>query len=496
MLGVETGHHDRSLASTGGVRHATVRGETISDPLDLDEFRANGHALVDWIADYLGSIEERPVQARVSPGDVRAMLPESAPESAEPFAALLRDLDEIVVPGLAQWQHPGWFAYFPAQSSPASILGEMASTALGSQGMMWVTAPAATEIESHVLDWFVDLTGVPQGWKTTGPGGGVIQMSASDSTHTALVVARELCRNRTGAAAEDMVAYTSAQAHSSIEKGARVAGFGHLRLIEVDEFFAARPEALTEAIKSDLAAGLVPAFVGGSVGTTATTAIDPVRAIGEIATQHELWFHIDAAYAGAAMICEEFRHHQDGLELVDSYTFNPHKWLATNFDCSVFWVADRKPLIDTLRITPPYLSNPASDAGDVTDFRDWHVPLGRRFRALKLWWVLRSFGLEGLRRRIRANVRQARGLADWIAEQPQLKLIAPTPFALVCFAHVEGDEATHRLVDSLNADASVYVLGSSIDGQAFIRVSIGSTWTTDHHVTALQERIKAALAKP
>lgn len=436
------------------------------------------------------------MQAQVSPGEVRAMLPGSAPESAEPFEALLRDLDEVVVPGLAQWQHPGWFTYFPAQSSPPSILGEMASAALGPQGMMWVTAPATTEIESHVLDWLVDLTGAPQDWKTTGPGGGVIQMSASDSTHTALVVAREVCRSRTGAAAEQMVAYTSAQAHSSIEKGARVAGVGRVRLIDVDDCFALRPEALAQAITDDLAAGSAPAFVGASVGTTATTAVDPIRAIGEIAAQHNLWFHVDAAYAGAAMICEEFRHHQDGLELADSYTFNPHKWLATNFDCSVFWVADRKPLIDTLAITPPYLANAASDAGEVIDYRDWHVPLGRRFRALKLWWVLRSFGVEGLRERIRANVRQARGLAEWIQRQQELTLIAPTPFALVCFAHVDGDEATQRLLDSLNSDPSVYVLGSSVNGRAFIRVSIGSTWTTDRHVAALRERIESALAMP
>lgn len=422
------------------------------------------------------------------------MLPATAPESAEPFDALLRDLDEVVVPGLAQWQHPGWFTYFPAQSSPPSILGEMASAALGAQGMMWTTAPAATEIESHVLDWFVDLTGAPQDWKTTGRGGGVIQMSASDSTHTALVVAREACRQRTGAAAERMVAYTSAQAHSSIEKGARVAGIGQLRLIEVDDCFALCPEALARTVNDDISAGLVPMFVCGSVGTTATTAVDPVRAIGEIAAQHNLWFHVDAAYAGSAMICEEFRHHQDGLELVDSYTFNPHKWLATNFDCSIFWVADRRPLIDTLSISAPYLANAASDTGEVIDYRDWQVPLGRRFRALKLWWVLRCFGAEGLRGRIRANVRQARMLADWIATQPQLTLVAPTPFALVCFAHVDGDEATKRLLDSLNADGSVYLLGSVIDQRAFIRVSIGSTWTTDRHVAALQARIESALA--
>ena len=469
---------------------------SIPDPLDLDEFRANGHALIDWIADYLAGVAQRPVQAQVEPGEVRARLPETAPETAEPFDALLRDLEDVVVPGLAQWQHPGWFTYFPAQSSPPSILGETASAALGTQGMMWTTAPAATEIESLVLDWLVDLTGAPQHWKTTGEGGGVIQMSASDSTHTALVVARELCRKRTGAAAEQMVAYTSAQAHSSIEKGARVAGIGQLRLIEVDECFALRPEELVKTINDDLGAGLAPAFVCGTVGTTATTAVDPVRAIGEIAAQHDLWFHIDAAYAGSAMICEEFRHHQDGLELAHSYTFNPHKWLATNFDCSVFWVADRKPLTDTLSITPPYLANAASESGDVIDYRDWQVPLGRRFRALKLWWVLRSFGAVGLRERIRANVGQARTLADWIVQQPQLTLIAPVPFALVCFAHADGDEATRRLLESLNSDDSVYLLGSEIDGQAFIRASIGSTWTSDHHVTALRARIESALTTP
>lgn len=459
----------------------------------MDEFRANGHALIDWIADYLATIAQRPAQARVLPGEVRAKLPSAAPETAEAFDALLRDLDEVVVPGLAQWQHPGWFTYFPAQSSPASILAEAACAALGTQGMMWATAPAATEVESHVLDWLVDLTGVPQNWKTTGPGGGVISTSASDSTHTALVVAREQCRKRTAAAAERMVAYASAQAHSSIEKGARVAGIGHLRLVEVDDCFALRPEALAETISDDLRAGLEPAFVCASVGTTATTAVDPLRPVGEIAAQRSLWFHVDAAYAGSAMICEEFRHHQDGLELADSYTFNPHKWLATNFDCSVFWVADRTPLIDTLSIDAPYLANSVSGSGDVIDYRDWQVPLGRRFRALKLWWVLRSFGAEGLRERIRANVRQARALADWIAAQPQLALIAPTPFALVCFAHVDGDATTRRLLDAVNADDSVYLLGSEIDRQAFIRVSIGSTWTTDDHVAALQARIQSAL---
>ncbi len=463
------------------------------DPLDLDAFRQHGHRLVDWIADYLATLEQRPVVEPVSPGDVRAKLPAEPPSRPEPFGEWLRDLDEVVVPGLTHWQHPGWFAFFPAMSSPASILGELAAAGIGAQGMMWSTAPAVTEVEAHVLDWFVDLMGVPSAWKTTGPGGGVIQMSASDSTHTALVVAREQARARTGAGAESMVAYASAQAHSSIEKGARVAGFGHVRLIEGDADHALRPDLLRAAIAADREAGLVPAFLCGAVGTTGTTAIDPIDELGVLADEASLWFHVDAAYAGAAMICEEFRHHQAGLEHADSYTWNAHKWLATNFDCSILWVADRRPLVDTLSIVPPYLQNAATDSGEVIDYRDWHVPLGRRFRALKLWWVLRSFGVEGLQARIRADVDRARRLADWIAAQPQLELVAPTPFALVSFAHVDGDAATRALVEAIDEAGDCYVLGSVVDGRAFVRVSIGSTWTEDRHVDLLRDRIADAL---
>ena len=465
----------------------------MTDPLDLDAFRENGHQLIDWIADYLGGLESRPVVEPVSPGDVRAKLPAAAPQTAEPFSAMLRDLDEIVVPGLTHWQHPGWVGYFPAMSSPPAILGELAAAGLGVQGMLWSTSPAVTEIESHVLDWLVDLTGVPQEWKTTGPGGGVIQMSASDSTHTALVVAREECRKRTGAPAEQMVAYTSSQTHSSLEKGGNVAGYGHVRLLDVDEKFSARPEALRTAIEADIAAGLTPAFVCAAVGTTGTTAVDPVRAFGEIAAKFDLWFHIDAAYAGAAMLCEEFRHHQDGLELVDSYTFNAHKWLATNFDCSIFWVADRTPLIQTLSILPPYLRNAASESGSVIDYRDWHVPLGRRFRALKLWFVLRSFGVEGLQALIRSHVAMANDLTAWIDDHPKLTLFAPTVFGLVCFTHIDGDDATKALARAINADGSVYVTPSVIADETFIRISIGSTWTEARHVDALRDLIDTLL---
>ena len=456
-----------------------------TDPLDLEAFRRNAYALVDWIADYLAGLDDRPVREPAGPGDVRAKLPDLAPEQSESFQAVLADLDRVVVPGLTHWQHPGWFAYFPAQSSPPAVLGELAAAGLGVQGMLWSTSPAATEIESHVLDWLVDLLGVPQEWKTTGAGGGVLQSGASASTHTALVVAREQCLERTGAGPKDMVAYTSSHAHSSIEKGARMAGFGHVRLLETDHEFAARPEALAAAIAQDRHAGLAPAFVCSAVGTTGTTGVDPVRRFGEMARAEQMWHHVDAAYAGSAMICEEFRHHQDGLELVDSYTFNPHKWLATNLDCSVMWVADRRPLIEALSVLPPYLRDAASESGQVIDYRDWHGPLGRPFRALKLWFVLRCFGAEGLREMIRTHVAWACDLAERIDAHPRLSTIAPVPFALVSFVHVDGNEATDALVDRINGDGRFYITGSEAGGRRYARISVGSTWTTRTHVDAL-----------
>lgn len=448
-----------------------------------DEFRRHGHELIEWIARYWETIEDRAVLPDVEPGEIRRCLPASPPEQPESFDRVLADLDQVVMDGLTHWQSPGWFAYFPANASFPSILGELASAGLAQQGMLWSTSPATTEIESHVVDWLVDLLGLPEEWKTTGPGGGVIQMSASDATHTALVVARHLAGQ--GAAVERLVAYTSRQAHSSIEKGARVAGYQHLRLIDVDEAYAMIPGALGEAMSRDVAEGLVPAFVGSAVGTTGTTAIDPVREIAEVVRKFGAWHHVDAAYAGSAMICPEFRDLQDGVDLVDSYTFNPHKWMFTNFDCNVFYVRDRAPLIETLSILPPYLRNQASESGQVIDYRDWHVPLGRRFRALKLWFVLRSYGAEGLRHHIREHVRMARELADRIADDPRFELVAPTPLALVTFRHVGGDEATDAIADAINASGHSYVTASKLEDVSFVRVSIGQAHTEQRHVDRL-----------
>ncbi len=455
-----------------------------------DEFRRHGKQLIDWIADYWEGVGDERIVPDIVPGDIRALIPDAAPEHGEPFVDVLADLDRVVRPGLTHWQSPGWFAYFPANASFPSILGELAAAGLGQQGMLWSTSPATTEIEAQVLDWLVDLLDVPKTWRTTAAGGGVLQMSASDSTHTALVVARE----RTAGPVEDMVAYTSAQAHSSVEKGARVAGYGHLRLVATDPgTHAMSTAALRDAVSADVAAGLVPTFVCAAVGTTGTTAVDPVRAIAEIGRSNGMWVHVDAAYAGSAMVCPELRHHQDGLELVDSYTFNPHKWLLTSFDCSVFWVADRRPLIETLSIMPPFLVDQAAsgEGGAAIDYRDWHVPLGRRFRALKLWFVIRSYGAEGLRAHIREHLRLAQWLAGEVAAHPRLELVAPTPFGLVSFAHTDGDDATQALADAVVASHTSYLATSIIDGRRFVRVSIGSTTTRAGHVERLWDLINA-----
>ena len=456
------------------------------------EFRRRGHEVVEWVAAYMERVGELPIAPEVKPGEIRAMLPEHAPEEPEPFGALMRDLDEVVLPGITHWQAPGWFSYFPANASPPSILAELVSAGLGAQGMLWSSSPALTEIEAHVLDWLVDLLGLPAHFKTaTGPGGGVIQMSASDSTHLVHVVARDEAV-RAGAPRDGLVAYGSSQAHSSVERGANIAGFAHVRKLDVDDAFALRPEALRQAIEQDRAGGLHPAIVTSAIGTTGTGAVDPIAAVADIAREHGLWHHVDAAWAGSAMLCEEHRGKQAGAERADSYTFNPHKWLFTNFDCNVLWVADRAPLLASLSILPPYLRNAASESGEVIDYRDWHVSLGRRFRALKLWWVLRSYGAQGLRSLLREHVALAQELDRRVGEHPRLERVAPVSFALVCFRHADGNEATDALAAAINAEPTLAVTPSTVGDTRFVRVAIGQTRTTAADVERLWRVIDAA----
>jgi aromatic-L-amino-acid/L-tryptophan decarboxylase len=455
--------------------------------VDKDEFRRWGHELIDWIAEYLDDVERYPVASRVQPGDVRRRLPDAAPVQGEPFAAIFRDLEEVILPGITHWQSPGFFGYFPCNNSAPSILGELLSAGLGVQGMLWATSPACTELESLVLDWLVDMLGLPPAFRSSSSGGGVIQDSASSATLCAILAARERATggqsNRKGTDGS-LIAYASTQAHSSVEKGVRIAGLGsdNLRLIDVDQRYAMRPDRLHQAICADRDAGRRPCFVCAAVGTTSSTALDPVGKIGEICRQHGLWLHVDGAMAGTAALCPEFRYLHDGLQQADSYCFNPHKWMFTNFDCDCFFVADRQPLIRALSILPEYLRNQASETGAVIDYRDWQIPLGRRFRALKLWFVIRCFGIEGLQQRIRLHVELAREFAEWVREDPRFELAAPVPLSLVCFRHCDGDAANQRLLDRLNASGRVYLSSTRLDGKLTLRMSIGQTNTRRRHV--------------
>ena len=453
-----------------------------------DEFRASGHQVVDWVADYWATLEERPVLPADPPGAVAAKLPGSAPVAGEPMDAILKDLDDVVLPGITHWQHPGFFAYFPANTSGPSVLGDLVSSGLGVQGMLWATSPAATEVETVVLDWLAKLLGLPERFLSGGPGGGVIQDSASSATLVATLAA--LHRASGGAWRADGVrrrytAYTSSQGHSSIEKAARIAGLGdgQVRAVEVDEGLAMRPDALRAALAADVAAGFVPAIVVATIGTTSTTAVDPLPAIAAICREYGVWLHVDAAYAGSAAVCPELRWSHAGVEFADSYCFDPHKWLLTGFDCDAFWVADRAELTRALTVLPEYLRNAASDSGAVLDYRDWQVPLGRRFRALKLWFVLRWYGEEGLRAHVRSGVALAQEFAGWVAADARFEVVAPHPFGLVCFRLRDADDARNAdLLARVNASGAAYLTHTRVHDRYALRLAVGSPRTEPRHV--------------
>jgi aromatic-L-amino-acid decarboxylase len=470
-----------------------------------EEFRAHGHAAVDWIADYWAGLGDRPVTARVAPGDVLAALPAHPPETGEPWGAVLADLDRIVLPGITHWQHPSFFGYFPANASGPAVLGDLLSSGLGVQGMLWSTSPACTEVETRVLDWLAELLDLPARFRSDGTGGGVIQDSASSATLVAVLAALHRAGggavNHQGIGAvhrgglhRPYVVYTSTQAHSSVEKAVRIAGIGtdHLRLVPVDpETLAMDPDRLAALVAADVAAGLVPALVVATIGTTSTTAVDPLPEIGALCRSHGIWLHVDAAYAGAAAVCEELRWSHAGVEYADSYCMDPHKWLLTNFDCDAFWVADRGELVGALSVLPEYLRNAASESGAVIDYRDWQVPLGRRFRALKLWAVLRWYGAEGLREHVRTGVAQARRLAGWIAADARFEIVAPSPFGLVCF-RLRGDDAPNeKLLARLGDSGALFLTHTRVRGAFTLRMALGGAQTRDEHVERAWARIAA-----
>lgn len=462
-----------------------------------EEFRRWGYAVVDWLVTYQQRVATLPVLANTRPGDIRAALPSCPPEQGEPFADILADLDQKILPGLTHWQSPHFFAYFPANNSGPSILAELVSAGLGVQGMLWATSPACTELETHMLDWLVRALDLPEAFASSGQGGGVIQDSASSAVLCALVAAREqasgLKSNDTGCRG-NLVAYATTQAHSSVEKAAGIAGIGrsNLRRVPVDAQQRMDPAALAALIEADLHAGRQPFFVCATVGTTSSNAIDPLPAIGPICKRHQLWLHVDAAMSGTAALCPEFRFIHQGLEFADSYCFNPHKWMFTNFDCDCFFVARRAPLIRALSILPDYLRNQATESGSVIDYRDWQIPLGRRFRALKLWFVIRHYGLEGLRHYVRRHVELAASFARWVRESSDFELAAPVPLNLVCFRHKGGDLVNQRILQAINESGRAYLTHTVLDGRYTLRLCVGQTHTELAHVERVWEELRRA----
>jgi aromatic-L-amino-acid decarboxylase len=457
--------------------------------MDLDEFRRHGHALVDWMADYLANIGHHPVRARVRPGEIAAQLAAAPPARGEPIEQIFADFEHILLPGMTHWQHPSFFAYFPANSSPPSVLAEMLTATLGAQCMLWQTSPAATELETRTLDWLRQMIGLPESFA------GAIQDSASSATLCAILVARERATDwqvdEDGAGARPPLAfYASEEAHSSVEKAIRIAGLGRrsLHLIPTDGEFAMRPEALAAAIRKDRAGGRVPAGVVATLGTTGIGAFDPLRPIGEICRKHGLYLHVDAAWAGSALLLDEQRWLIDGAEHIDSFVFNPHKWLLTNFDCSAHFVRDPSALVRTLSVLPAYLQS--RETGQVIDYRDWGVPLGRRFRALKLWFVLRSYGVERLQAMLRNHIAWTAELAERIAAEPDFELVTSPKLALLTFRYrprgvkdeAARDRLNERLLHALNDDGRLYLTQTRVRGRYVIRFAIGQLYTTREHV--------------
>jgi aromatic-L-amino-acid decarboxylase len=466
--------------------------------MTIEEFRRHAHQMVDWMADYFQNVEEYPVKSPVKPGEIIGQLPQSPPEEPETFETMMEDVNTIIMPGMTHWQSPAFFAYFNANNSYPSILAEMIMSTMGAQCMSWQTSPAATELEERVMQWLGQLTGMPKDWV------GVIQDTASAATLCALLSAREQASdftiNRDGFPKDKTYTiYCSSEAHSSVEKAVKIAGFGsgQLRKIAVDDSFAMIPAKLEEAIAKDREQGLVPLAVVVALGTTGSTAVDPLKEIGPICRKHKLWLHIDAAYAGTALLLPEKRDMIDGIDMADSFVFNPHKWMFTNFDCSAYFVKDKGALIRTFEILPEYLKT--REGSQVNNYRDWGVALGRRFRALKLWFVIRSFGASGLRAKVADHIRWAQDLAKEIDAEPDFQLLAPVPFGTICF-HFKPKETAEdleavntlnaTLLETLNDTGKLYLTHTKLNGVYTLRLVIGQTNQTKEHIDTAWKLIR------
>ncbi|MDP4223339.1 MAG: pyridoxal-dependent decarboxylase [Bacteroidota bacterium] len=463
-----------------------------------EEFRKHAHQLVDWMAGYMKNIEKYPVKSQVQPGEIFSKIPDNPPLNPEPFDSLMADLEEIILPGITHWQSPNFFAYFPANSSPPSILAEMIISTLGAQCMIWETSPAAAELEEKMMIWLRDLIGLPSYFE------GVIQDTASTATLAAILTARE---KATGFRINDegiegdrpLRVYCTGQTHSSVEKAVKISGIGRKNMVKIPvrSDFSMDPEKLREVVIEDVKKGFLPCCVVATICTTGTTAVDPLKAIGEICAKNGIWLHVDAAMGGTALILPEFQWMLEGREFIDSFVFNPHKWMFTNFDCSAFYVRDPETLIKTFEILPEYLKT--RTRGKVNDYRDWGIPLGRRFRALKLWSVIRIYGIEGLREKIRNHIRMAKSLAEMISSEPDFEILAPLVINVVCFRYKPkgipedqlngiNEALNHRLNDS----GKIYLTHTSINGIYTLRMVTGQTNVTMEHVGTAWELIKKA----
>ena len=461
-----------------------------------EEFRKYGHEIVDWMADYLDDIDNLPVKPDISPKTIYNQIPKSPPEKGEAMPDIFNDFKNIIVPGMTHWQSPSFHAYFPGNSSKPSVLAEMLTATMGAQCMLWATSPAATELEDRVMEWLRDMVGLSNGWV------GSIQNGASDATLNAVLTAREKASkleiNEKGFQNERFKIYTSEQIHSSIDKAVAISGIGkdNLTKIAVDEDFALEPVALERAVEQDLKNGDQPLMIIAAIGTTGSTAIDPIKEIAAIAKKYGIWLHVDAALAGSALILEEMRWMAEGMEDADSFVFNPHKWLFTNFDASAYFVRDKEALINTFAITPEYLRT--KEDNEVNNYRDWGVPLGRRFRALKLWFVIRSYGVKGLKEKIALHL----SLAQWFKEQVEndesFELVAPVPLNTICFRKIqpgrslqEENDMNEELMDALNKSGEVFLTHVKLEGKYVLRMVIGQTEVQKSHVEKAWKLIKA-----
>jgi aromatic-L-amino-acid decarboxylase len=491
-------HHLRSSGTFGTAWTRESRTAPYDRRVTPDEFRLHGHALIDWIADYTENVEKRRVQSEVNPGDIRAQLPEHPPAAPESFNTVMRDVDEIVVPGLTQWQHPDFFAFFPSNKSYPSILGELLTSGIAVQGMSWDTSPACTEVETLMLDWMLELLDLPARFhSTSATGGGVIQGSASEATLVAILSARWRATAgdvNTGGDTTRLVAYSTSQAHSSIEKGLRIAGIGtdRLRIVPHDESYAMRRDALAEMIAEDRSEGLTPFFLCSTHGTTSSMAFDPTPELHEICSREGVWLHVDAAMSGIAALVPEYRWVNSGLEGADSYCTNPHKWMGVNFDCNLYWTADRTSLLGALSILPEFLRSTAAEESAIIDYRDWQIPLGRRFRALKLWFAIRCDGIEVFQPMIRNHVRLTQELAELVGDDDRFEIVAPHPLNLLCVAIkastvLDANTATDALIGRANASGRARFTRTVLDGRSVLRISIGASTTERRHVLAAWE---------